>query len=160
IGLKHLSDDASTRSDVDTILSKPGDAKTLVSEAVHVASNGKKPLHFSALWLLGSLALQMKDANDARSIFILCMEEAEKQKSECNFRGAVSGLARVSEVLRDNKKYEEEAQTWKLILERVRSLDVLRQYVLAVLNEASSTSLSSAERDKKYAEVRRIIGQI
>jgi predicted Zn-dependent protease len=159
IGLKNLSDDASIKSEIDTILSKPGDAKTLVSEATRIASTGKKPLHFSALWLLGSAALQMKDAEDARTIFILCLEEAAQQKSESNFNRAFSSLLKVSELLRQSKKYDEEAQTWKRILELgIRSLDVLRQYMLAVLNEASN--LTPAERDKKFAEVRRIISEI
>jgi tetratricopeptide (TPR) repeat protein len=159
VGLKNLSDDASARSEVDTILSKPGDAKTLVKEAAHIASSGKKPLHFSALWLLGSAALQIKDTEDARTMFILCLEEAAKQRSETNFKRAFGSLLGVTEILRKSKRYDEEAQTLKRILELgMRSLDILRQYVLAVMNEASS--LPAAERDKKYAEVRRIISEI
>jgi predicted negative regulator of RcsB-dependent stress response len=159
IGLRNLSDDASIRSEIDTILSKPGDARTLVSEGTRIASGSKKPLHFSALWLLGTAALQMKNTEDARTIFILCLEEAAKQKNESGFNRAFSGLLKVSELLRQNKKYDEEAQTWKRLLELgIRSLDVLRQYMMAVLNEASN--LSPTERDKKYAEVRRIISEI
>jgi tetratricopeptide (TPR) repeat protein len=159
IGLKNLSDDDSIRSEADTILSKPGDAKTLVSQAAHLASTGKVPLHFSALWVLGSAALQMQDTKDAQTMFILCVEEAAKQKNESNFKRAYGSLLRVPELLRQSKKYDEEAQALKRILELgMRSLDILRQYVLAVMNEAST--LPAAERDKKYAEVRRIIGEI
>src|SRR5262249_30200403 len=57
------------------------------------------------------------------------------------------------------KKFGEEAQTWKRILERgVRSLEVLRKYVLARLNEAST--LPAAQRDKIYTEIRRLISDI
>jgi hypothetical protein len=159
IGLKNLSDDATTRSEVETILSKPGDAKSLLSQAAKITPADKKPFHFSALWLLGSAALQLKDADAARTMFILCLEEAARQKSESNFNRAYSSLLRVSELLGQSKRYVEQEQILKRMLELgMRSLDVLRQYVLALINEASS--LPEAERAKKHAEVRRIISEI
>jgi DNA-binding SARP family transcriptional activator len=159
VGLKNLSDDASTRGEIDTILSKSGDAKTLIGEAAKIASTVKKPLHFSALWLLGSAALQMKDAEDARTIFIFCLEEATREKNQSNIHRAFISLSRVGDLLRQNKKYDEEAQTWKRMLELgIQSLDVLREYMLARLNQANS--LPPAERDKAYAEIRRIISNV
>jgi tetratricopeptide (TPR) repeat protein len=129
--LNLVINDSTARKQIEALAKDKAGSKELVAIAVEMVKEKNQPLNFSALYILGNVALDLNDLKASTIFFELATSKAEKMGSDKKIIDAYTGLA---DVYSAAKRFDDAEKICKKLLEmQAESEDGLRDIVMARL---------------------------
>ena len=120
LALNDVTGEDTIKGEVKSLLAKPDEAKKLLKTALAMSKEKEQPFNFTAAFILGMAAEQLKDAEAGRAFFWICAEEATKLQSPQKMVQAYLGLLAAVDMLYQDKKYDESSKLSQQLLELVQ----------------------------------------
>jgi tetratricopeptide (TPR) repeat protein len=117
IALNNVTGDETISAQVRAISTDEGEAKKLLAAALTLTKEKDQPLNFNAAYILGQVAVRVKDYDASQVFYRLCVEQAAKLGSERKLLLALAGLERNIQILFADKKYDDSAKLCQEVLE-------------------------------------------
>ena len=117
LALNDVTGDDPIKGEIRSLLAKPAETKKLLATALTMSKEKEQPFNFTAAFILGVTAEQMKDGVAGSAFFWICAEEAIKLQSSVKLSEAYLGLLSVVDLLYVDKKYEESSKLSQKLLE-------------------------------------------
>lgn len=108
---------------IEALKKKPEHAKKLVAVAVTMAKEAEQPFNYTGALVLGKVSGDLKDVEAGQLFLRICIDKAEKLKSDGKLADAYLELIRLYS---NNKKYAEAEKVCKEVLGR-RGSDAIRR---------------------------------
>ena len=146
LALNAITGEDPIKGEILTLLDDPAGTRKLLAAALPLAKEKNPPLNYNAAFILGQVALQLKDPEASQTFFRLCLEKAVKLASPQKLGQSFLGLLSVVDVMYATRKYEETTKLCQEILEflekerRAQGLkdEVLRRMIRAVARQGKT----------------------
>ncbi len=115
--LNDVTGDDTIKGEIKLLLAKPAETKKLLATALTMSKEKEQPFNFTAAYILGVTAEQLKDGEAGRAFFWILAEEAIKLQSPIKLSEAYLGLLSVVDLLYIDKKYDESSKLSQKLLE-------------------------------------------
>jgi tetratricopeptide (TPR) repeat protein len=143
LALNDITGEDPIRGQIKELQDDPAASKKLLEAALPLAKDKKQPFNFNAAYIMGRVALQIKDYDAAQVFFRICADQAAQLGSGQKLVQAFSGMLTVIDLLFANKKFEETAKLCQEFLENLEKRgisprikdDVLRRMIRALTKQ-------------------------
>ncbi len=114
LSLNDITGDDPIEAQIKDLAADPPGTKKLLSVAVTMVKEKEQPLNYNGAYILARAADQLKDLVSAEALYRICAEESLKLRSADKIAQA---YIRLSQLLAQQKKYDEEIKLWQEILD-------------------------------------------
>jgi tetratricopeptide (TPR) repeat protein len=114
LSLNDITGEDPIKGQIKELTGDPAGTKKLLAVAVKMAKEKEQPFNFTAAMILAQAADQLKDVDSALVLYRVCAAESLKLQSADKIATAYLHL---SQLLLQQKKYDEEIKLWQEILE-------------------------------------------
>jgi len=114
LSLNDITGEDPIQDQIKELAADPAGTKKLLATAVKMAKEKEQPFNFTAALILGRAADHLKDVDSAMVLYRVCAAESLKLQSPDKIAQAYLHL---SQLLIQQKKYDEEIKLWQEILE-------------------------------------------
>jgi tetratricopeptide (TPR) repeat protein len=123
---------------LEPLLKDKDRAKKLLAVAVATAKGKDQPFNFTGAYLLGCLAREFQDVEAGKVFFRICIDKAEKLKSD---RRVALAFLDLIDLLFENRKFAEAEKVCKEMLEQPGGPDLNRGKIIALLRQVEVLAL-------------------
>jgi tetratricopeptide (TPR) repeat protein len=114
LSLNDITGDDPIDAQVKELASDPAGTKKLLAVAVKMAQEKDQPFNFTGAIILAKAADSLKDTDSALVLYRVCASESLRLRSADKI---VQAYLRLSQLLTQQKKYDEEIKLWQEVLE-------------------------------------------
>ena len=124
LSLNDVTGDNTIEAEVKALVAKPAETKKLLAIAKEMAKEKDQPFNYTAAFILGQSALELKQAEAAKGLYWICADEANKLQSSQKLLQAYLGLLSVIDLLYIDKKFDESSKLSQQFLEMLEKQGV------------------------------------
>ncbi len=162
LALNSITGDETVDGQVRALAKDPAATKKLLNAALPMAKEKEQPFNFNAAYILGQVALELKEHGTSQVFFRVCLEQAAKLGSSRKLVQGLAGLERNIDALFTDKKYEESAKLSQELLETLEKQKIsqeVREEFLRHWIRALTKGGRADEADKMLENLLKVRGQ-
>jgi tetratricopeptide (TPR) repeat protein len=161
LALNSVTGDEPIDGQVRALSTNQTEAKKLLAFALTMSKEKDQPFNFNATYILGQVALRVKEYETSQVFFRLCVEQSAKLGSTRKLLQGLAGLESNISALFADKKYEETAKLCQELLEifeRERISQEFREDILRQWIRALTKGGKGADADKMLENLIKVRG--